>query len=618
MKLLKRLLIMARRHWPTMLIAAIGVLIASVMNLITPYIIRNFTAVLETPENITYTTLLGFVGILTAAYLIRAAARFISMAVSHLAAWRFVPEITLAAYDKVQQLSLRYFQNKQTGDIMSRIINDTRQLEILIAHAVPDLISNTAVIIGVAIMMFTINAKLTLITLIPVPFIIFAGSLFSKKVAPMFRLNQEVLGDLNGTLQDNLSGIREIKAFGQEGTEHKKMSANCRYYSKVNIRANYANAVFHPLIEVLTSMGTVIVIFFGGMLLMRGGMKLHDVVGFLMYLSLFYSPLSIFARLVEDVQIAYAGGIRVFEIFDAEPEIKDAENAIEIKGTEGRISFENVTFSYNDNEKVLDNVSFTAEAGKMLALVGPTGVGKTTVVSLIERFYDPGDGRITLDGRDIKQISLKSLRSQISVVLQDVFLFNGTIAQNIAYGVIEGDSFDGKIFDEKGAVLPSGIPEKVKSTLFEKRADDVIIGSGEIHIPMEKIIKAAKVAHCDSFISAMPDGYNTIIGERGVRLSGGQKQRLSIARAVLRNSPILILDEATSAVDNETESEIQAAIEELSDNRTVIVIAHRLSTVRRADNIIVLNEGTVEESGNHDQLIKNSGLYASLWKNGIL
>lgn len=618
MRLLKRLLVMARRHWPTMGIAVIGILVAAALNLVTPYIIRDFTASLESPEALTFNVLIGFGIVLTCTYIVRAVARFISMAVSHLAAWRFVPEVTLAAYDKIQQLSMSFFQNKQTGELMSRILNDTRQLEILIAHAVPDLISNVAVVLGVAVMMFSINVRLTLITLIPVPFIIFAGTFYSKKVAPMYRLNQKVFGELNGALQDNLSGMREIQVFGQEGEEHKKMRSNCRYYSKVNIRANYANALFHPSIEVLTSMGTVIVIFFGGVLLMRGEMALSDVVGFLMYLSLFYSPLAVLARLVEDVQIAYAGGVRVFEILDAEPEIKEAANAVTVQGSKGRVAFENVAFRYNDKEEVLSDVSFVAESGKMLALVGPTGVGKTTIVSLIERFYDPNAGKITLDGVDIKDITIKSLRSQISTVLQDVFLFNGTVAENIAYGVMVGDDFDGRLFDDKGAVISEGVKEKVSSTLFEKRGDDVIIGSEKIRIPMERIIEAAKIARADSFISAMPDGYNTLIGERGVRLSGGQKQRLSIARAILRDTPILILDEATSAVDNETESEIQAAIESLASTRTIIIIAHRLSTVRRADNIIVLEHGKVAEHGKHEKLLADGGLYASLWANGAI
>ena len=566
--MIKRLLIIAKPWWGSLLVTVLALIGSSLLNLVTPEAVRRLTALLAEPEKLTTGILLTYVGIMVGAYLLRGVFRFLAMWQSHVGAWNFVGHLTSLCYDKLQSLSMRYYSDKQTGEIMSRMINDTRQLEVLIAHSLPDMAMNVIVILGVAVMIFTINPALAAFTLLPVPFIIILSRIFITKVAPLFKINQEVLAGLNARTQDNLSGMKEIQAFGKEGTESLGMKEYCKKYIYVNVRANFYNAMYHPTVEFLTSIGTVIVMGVGGVLAMGGTMSTADIVGFFMYLSLFYSPLSALARLAEDIQVAGACGNRVLELLDTESEIKEAEDAEDMPKGSGGIAFENVTFGYSDGIRVLDDISFRAEPGQMIALVGATGVGKTTIVSLLERFYDPQSGRITIDGFDTRKATLKSLRDNISIVLQDVFLFNGTVYDNIAYGCDNPTE--------------------------------------------EAVYEAAKIACADGFIRAMPDGYQTMIGERGVRLSGGQKQRLAIARAVLRQTPVLVLDEATSAVDNETEAQIQKAIENLTGRHTLIAIAHRLSTVQKADKIIVLKDGRIAEEGTHDQLLRMGGIYAGM------
>lgn len=559
---------MAKPWWGELVVTVISLLAASLLSLVTPEAIRKLTALLGTPGDATTALILKYCGILVGAYLLRALCRFLSMWQAHVAAWNFVGYLTSLCYDKLQSLSMRYYSDKQTGEIMSRMINDTRQLEVLIAHSLPDMATNVIVVAGVAVMIFRINPLLALYTLIPVPFILLLSRLFTTKVAPLFKINQEVLAGLNGHTQDNLSGMKEIQAFGKEGRESLGMKDYCRHYSFVNIRANFYNAMYHPAVEFITSIGTVIVMGAGGYFVMRGRMSTADIVGFFMYLSLFYSPLSALARLAEDIQVSRACGNRVLELLDTESEIKEDDDAKDIPTCSGDVRFDNVVFGYSGDSKVLDGISFDVKPGKMLALVGATGVGKTTIVSLLERFYDPQSGKITIDGHDIRHATLSSLRKNISIVLQDVFLFNGTVYENIAYGA-------------------------------ENTTE-------------EEVYAAAKTACADEFIREMPEGYMTKIGERGVRLSGGQKQRIAIARAVLRKTPILVLDEATSAVDNETEAQIQKAIENLSGSHTLIVIAHRLTTIMKADDIIVLRDGKIAEEGTHDELMKKGGIYCGM------
>jgi len=559
---------MARKYWGLIIVSFVLSLLATALSMVAPWMISSLTEALSTATGVDMQLIIAYSLVLGGAYLLRWLFKFFAFYISHFAAWSFLPWLTDSIYDKLQRLSMRFYHDKQTGELMSRAVNDARQMELLFAHALPDLMSSILITVLVTVVLFTINPPLAALTMIPIPIIIFSSVIFMRKVGPIMSRNQKTLGELNAALQDNISGIKEIQAFGQEDKEFNKISEIDDRYAKGVIRWSRMNSLFAPFIEFLTSVGTILVIAFGGYLAVNGKMTAAEIVGFVLYLSLYYQPIATLARLTEDIQTARAGAKRVIEILDAFEEITDSPDAVEMTECDGTVEFKNVSFHYLQDQPILKDINFRAEKGQMIALVGPTGVGKTTLVSLLERFYDPVEGQVIISGKDIKDVTISSLRRHISIILQDVFLFNGTVAENIAYGVHEATR--------------------------------------------EQVERAATIASADKFISEMPEGYDTIIGERGVRLSGGQKQRVAIARAVLRDTPILIMDEATASVDVETEAEIQKAVAALVGNRTVFVIAHRLSTVKKADMILVLENGMIVESGTHNDLVSAGGLYERL------
>ncbi|NMB61600.1 MAG: ABC transporter ATP-binding protein [Chloroflexi bacterium] len=560
-----------KKYSGVLILTVLSMLLLVGVQLLAPWIVKtmvatvtSFNMVQSDMQEITKLALLAL-----GVYITRAGLQFIRSYMAHIAGWSVVADVRSSLYEHIQRLSLRFYENKQTGNLMSQLINDTDLLENLIAHAIPDLTANILTLLGVVAILLRVNASLTLLSILPVPLIVLAMQAFDKYVRPAFRTRQRKLGELNATLNDNLSGVLEIKAFTREEAEAVRLKGHIMQYRDSMLYALRLMATFHPLIEFSSSLGTIILIYFGGKFILGQTLAIADLVAFFLYLDLLYQPVREMSKVWESVQQALAGAERVNELFKEAPSIIEKPDAIPLpEGSKGTITLYNVSFGYEKGIPVLRQINLQIPHGKVVALVGPTGVGKTTLVNLIPRFYDIDEGSITIDGFDIRDLTIKSIRQRISIVLQNIFLFHGTVRENILFGRQDATE--------------------------------------------EELYLAAKVANADEFIERLPEGYDTMIGERGVKLSGGQRQRIAIARAVLKNAPILILDEATSSVDTETELLIQQALEKLMVGKTVIIIAHRLSTIRNADLIVVLEGNQIVEQGTHQELMKENGLYKRL------
>lgn len=561
----------ARKYLKALFITGMSMLLLVAVQLAAPWLVRSMIAAVTDPAAGpgTFRLITNLAGIALGLFALRAVLRFLRSYMAHVAGWNVVADVRREIYRHLQRLSLRFYEDKQTGQLMSRMVNDSDLLEQLIAHAVPDVAVNVLMLFGVLAVLASLNTQLMLISMIPIPIIALTMRAYSRYVRPAFRERQVELGELNATLNDNLAGIREIKAFTREDLELERIAEHIARYRDTLLRALRLMATFHPFVEFAAALGTIGLIYFGGRLALEGDLPIEDLVAFFLYLEMLYQPVTALSQAWENVQQALAGAERVAELLNESPDVVQSEDAYDLPDpVRGDIAFREVAFRYAQGEMVLQDINLEIPHGTMTALVGPTGVGKSTLANLIPRFYDVVAGSVEVDGIDVRELTLESLRQQISIVLQEVFLFHGTVRQNILFSRPEASS--------------------------------------------EDVMEAAAVANAHDFIARLPEGYDTLIGERGVKLSGGQRQRLAIARAVLKDAPILILDEATSSVDTETEALIQEALERLMKGRTTIVIAHRLSTIRRSDQIVVMEGDQIVERGTHATLIAQDGLYRRL------
>jgi subfamily B ATP-binding cassette protein MsbA len=568
MKVFLRLLKYLKPYWRWVVMSVVCLLLLTILNLLPPLFQKQIIDEVIGSRLLDRLSLLvlGLIGV----YALTRLLNFGEQYLRHVLGERFILDFRVLLYDYLQRLSISFFENQQTGEIMSRITNDVNALEEFVTHSVGFLIIDLLRLVGTAVILFAIDWQLALLTLFPVPILAVAMRLFNIRVRPIYRQIRDRLGDINAELQDNISGIRVIQAFGQEGHELDRFTQRSTRYYEERVRGIRYWATFFPAMGFVASLGVVIVLGFGVYRVLSGALTLGGLVAFISYVSSFYEPINRLVQTDNIVQQAIAAGERVFELLDTVPDIEDVPDAIELPAIQGAVAFEGVSFRYGMGEEVLRDVSFQMQPGQVVALVGPSGAGKTSIANLIPRFYDPTSGQVTVDGHDVKEVKLVSLRRQVAVVLQDTFLFNGTVRDNVVYGQPDASE--------------------------------------------DEMIAAAKAAYAHDFIVNLPQGYETEIGERGVKLSGGQKQRLALARAILTDPRILILDEATSSVDAEAEYLIQQALEKVLEGRTALVIAHRLSTIRHADKIIALEDGRIVEVGDHRQLLARGGLYSQMYR----
>jgi subfamily B ATP-binding cassette protein MsbA len=568
MQVLKRLFLLLTPYLKTIIISALLLIGRAGLELVPPLFQREIIDEIITARNLTY---LGVViAALIGTYALNQLVQIGDNYVRHALGEKFIFDLRVRLYAYLQKMSLSFFERTSTGELMSRVTNDLSALENFVTHGSALTAVDFLRLVGGSLILFVLDWRLAALVMIPVPILALAFRHYNTKIRPVYRRVRARLGDINAKLQDNLSGIRVIQAFAREDVEYERFSKESERYYRARVKGIRYWSIFFPAIRFFAAMGTVVVLGAGSVMVVKGQLTLGTLVAFIAYITSIYDPINRLTEVDNIFQEAIAAGERIFELLDETMEVRDAPDAIELPVIQGEMIFDQVHFRYGSGNQVLHAISFKMAPGEVVALVGPSGAGKTSIANLICRFYDPVKGHVTIDGYDLRNIKLSSLRRQVAVVLQDSFLFNNTVAENLYYGKPDATA--------------------------------------------DELMAAARAANAHDFIMQLPEGYETEIGERGVKLSGGQKQRLALARAILADPRILILDEATSSVDAEAEFLIQQALERVLKDRTALVIAHRLSTIRNADKIIVLDRGRIAEIGSHEALMQRGGLYSQLYQ----
>ncbi|SEW30005.1 ATP-binding cassette, subfamily B [Ruminococcaceae bacterium KH2T8] len=569
---LKRMLSYYKPYLGTFFLDMFFAIVSSVIALVIPLAVRTITAEIPnmTPESGLH-KIYAIGALLIALVIIQFIANYYISYVGHVMGAKMEYDMRAEIFSHYQKLSFSFFDDQKVGQLMSRITSDLFEITELLHHGPENIVISLIKIAGAFVILAGISGYLSIAAFIMLPFMFAFAYILNKRMRRAFRQNRVKIAEINTQIEDNLSGIRVVKSFANEDIEREKFKVGNDGFLAAK-RASYLNmGVFHSGMTAFTLLINIIVIVSGGVLMTKGLVAVPDFVAFLLYINIFTEPVRTLVDFTEQFQNGYTGFERFVEMISIEPDIEDKEDAVELTDVKGDIEFSDVSFKYKDGaHRVLRHINLNVPAGSYVALVGSSGGGKTTLCSLIPRFYDVTNGSIKIDGKDIRDVTLKSLRDNIGIVQQDVYLFAGTVIDNISYG-------------RPGATR-------------------------------EEIIEAAKLANAHDFIMGLPEGYDTDIGQRGVKLSGGQKQRISIARVFLKNPPILIFDEATSALDNESENIVKESLERLAKDRTTLVIAHRLSTIRNAERILVLTEKGIEESGTHEELMAKQGIYAALYK----
>ncbi len=568
MKIILRLVVFVRKRWLGLLLGLICITISTVGGLVIPRVLGNG---IDTALNSgSKTTLLVFAGIILGTTIVRSAARFGDTYITQLVSQQASYDIRNALYNHLQHLSFTFYDKAQTGQIMSRATVDIEAARMFLSAGLLNLIQIILVVAGVGYLLFTLNWRLALLTLAFMPLIFWQTLYVSNRLQPIWTRVQQLIGSLGTTLQQSLSGIRVVKAFSLQEREKRKFDTDADQLYQEQVAASRIQAVYTPLMTLLLGIPTVLVLWYGGRQVIAGDLTIGGATQFILYLGMLAGFVSRLGMLSAMISRTISAGRRIFEILDTESDIKDRTGAVDLEQAKGSVSFRNVSFSYDERAPVLNDVSFDVLPGQLVALLGGSGSGKTTVINLISRFYDVTAGSIAIDGTDIRDITLASLRKNVGIAQQDIFLYSATIRDNIAYGVPDAT--------------------------------------------LEQVITAAKAAQIHDFITSLPQGYDTWVGERGVTLSGGEKQRVVIARSLLIDPRILILDDSTSSVDAETEHLIRQALDKLIEGRTTFIITHRLPIIRHAGLILVLKDGRLVEKGNHDELMAINGLYRETYQ----